>query len=138
MRTWPYCSGMLSRGRCIAGLTGLALAACSGSSRHAAPTPSAPMASVRDRPVAVAPAGPVPKVRGVYKVGNPYVVNGEVYVPAENPGYSRIGIASWYGSDFHGKPTANGELFDMNVISAAHPTLPLPSYVYVTNLRNGR
>ncbi len=89
-------------------------------------------------PAAYAPQGAVPRVRGVYKVGKPYVVNGVTYVPAADPGYDRVGIASWYGTDFHAKQTANGELFDMNTISAAHPTLPLPSYVYVTNLRNGR
>lgn len=82
--------------------------------------------------------GVVPKVRGVYKVGKPYVINGVTYVPAEDPTYDRMGIASWYGVDFHAKKTANGELFDMNAISAAHPTLPMPSYVHVTNLRNGR
>ncbi len=85
-----------------------------------------------------APPGSVPKVRGVYKVGRPYVVAGQTYYPAEDPGYDRTGIASWYGTDFHGKQTANGELFDMGAISAAHPTLPLPSLAYVTNLRNGR
>lgn len=82
--------------------------------------------------------GSVPKVRGVYKVGKPYVVAGQTYYPADDPGYDRTGLASWYGTDFHGKQTANGELFDMGGITAAHPTLPLPSLVYVTNLRNGR
>jgi rare lipoprotein A len=80
----------------------------------------------------------VPKVRGVYKVGKPYEINGVTYVPAEDPSYDRIGMASWYGTDFHGKQTANGEIFDMNALTAAHPTLPLPSYAYVTNMRNGR
>ena len=80
----------------------------------------------------------VPKVRGVYKVGSPYVINGQTYTPAEDPGYDRTGHGSWYGHDFHGKQTANGEIFDMNALTAAHPTLPLPSYVYVTNMRNGR
>jgi rare lipoprotein A len=82
--------------------------------------------------------GTVPKVKGVYKVGKPYVINGVTYYPAEDPSYDRTGIASWYGKDFHGKQTANGELFDMGAISAAHPTLPMPSLVYVTNLANGR
>lgn len=75
---------------------------------------------------------------GVYKIGKPYVVNGVTYVPAEDRSYDRVGMASWYGTDFHGKQTANGEMFDMHGISAAHPTLPMPSYVQVTNLRNGR
>lgn len=82
--------------------------------------------------------GSVPKVKGVYKVGKPYVINGVTYYPAEDPSYDRTGIASWYGKDFHGKQTANGELFDMGAITAAHPTLPMPSLVYVTNLANGR
>ena len=68
----------------------------------------------------------------------PYMVGGRVYVPQEDPHYSAVGVASWYGSDFHGRDTANGEIFDANAISAAHPTLPLPSYVRVTNLGNGR
>jgi rare lipoprotein A len=83
-------------------------------------------------------AGSVPKVKGVYKVGKPYVINGVTYYPAEDPSYDRTGIGSWYGTDFHAKKTANGELFDMGAITAAHPTLPMPSLVYVTNLANGR
>jgi len=79
---------------------------------------------------------PVPKGGGVYRVGKPYVVGGRTYVPEENVNYSSVGMASWYGDDFHGRYTANGEIFDMNSISAAHPTLPMPSYVRVTNLKN--
>ena len=81
---------------------------------------------------------PVPKGGGVYRVGSPYMVAGRVYVPEENPHYSAVGVASWYGEDFHGRATANGEIFDADSLSAAHPTLPLPSYVRVTNLNNGR
>ncbi len=84
------------------------------------------------------PPDRVPRVQGVYKVGKPYSINGVTYVPAEDPSYDKVGMASWYGTDFHGKQTANGELFDMEAITAAHPTLPMPSYVHVTNLRNGR
>lgn len=76
--------------------------------------------------------------KGIYKVGKPYVVNGAVYRPHVDYNYSETGIASWYGPDFHGKRTANGEVFDMNEISAAHKTLPLPSMVRITNLENGR
>jgi rare lipoprotein A len=65
-------------------------------------------------------------------------VAGRVYVPEENINYSEVGSASWYGDDFHGRYTPNGEIFDMTAISAAHPTLPLPSYVRVTNLANNR
>ena len=87
---------------------------------------------------AVEPGQPVPKGGGVYRVGKPYAVAGRMYVPEENINYSAVGLASWYGTDFHGRYTANGEIFDMNSISAAHPTLPLPSYVRVTNLANHR
>jgi rare lipoprotein A len=82
-------------------------------------------------------AGGTPSV-GVYKLGSPYRINGRLYVPEFDPSYDRVGIASWYGDDFHGRPTANGEIFDKDRISAAHPTLPLPSRVRVTNLENGR
>ena len=75
---------------------------------------------------------------GYYKVGKPYEIAGITYVPREDPDYEATGEASWYGEDFHGKPTANGEVFDMGALSAAHRTLPLPSYAYVTNLENGR
>ena len=80
----------------------------------------------------------MPKGGGTYQVGAPYTVAGRVYVPEENPHYHAEGLASWYGDDFHGRLTANGEVFDLNGISAAHPTLPLPSYARVTNLANGR
>lgn len=73
-----------------------------------------------------------------YKVGNSYQVNGRWYHPKEDPDYSKVGVASWYGSQFHGRLTANGEIFDMTRLSAAHTTLPLPSMVEVTNLENGR
>jgi rare lipoprotein A len=81
----------------------------------------------------------VPKGGGRFSVGKPYVIAGKTYVPEENAeSYSAQGIASWYGEDFHGRKTSNGEVFDMHSIAAAHPTLPLPSYVRVTNLKNNR
>jgi len=86
----------------------------------------------------VEPGEPVPKGGGVYRVGQPYVVAGQTYAPQENRYYSAEGSASWYGNDFHGRLTANGEVFDMNGISAAHPTLPMPCYARVTNLANRR
>ena len=80
-----------------------------------------------------------PKGGGRYLVGKPYTVAGDVYEPIENPiGYVASGSASWYGNDFHGRQTANGEIFSANAISCASPVLPLPSYVRVTNLDNGR
>lgn len=75
---------------------------------------------------------------GRYLVGQPYMVHGDWYKPAEQPDYAATGTASWYGNDFHGRLTANGEIFDANSITGGHPTLPLPSYVRVTNLDNGR
>ena len=75
---------------------------------------------------------------GSYKVGKPYRINGSWYYPAEDYAYVETGIASWYGAEFNGRRTANGEAFDMNRVSAAHRTLPLPSMVKVTNLENGR
>ena len=75
---------------------------------------------------------------GMYKVGKPYKIKGATYYPKEDYHYSEVGIASWYGSDFHNKRTANGEKYDMNTLTAAHRTLPLPSIVRVTNLENGR
>ncbi len=80
----------------------------------------------------------VPKGGGRYTVGRPYRVAGKTYVPRDNPNYSKVGLASWYGSAFHGRLTANGEVYDVNGLTAAHPTLPLPSYVRVTNLENHR
>jgi rare lipoprotein A len=72
------------------------------------------------------------------KIGKPYVINGETYYPAYEPDYDKTGIASWYGPGFHGKYTASGEIFDQNDLTAAHTTLPMPSLVRVTNLKNGK
>jgi len=79
--------------------------------------------------------------RGLYdhmKVGKPYKVAGQTYYPKHNPSYDKIGVASWYGDKFHGKPTANGEVYDKSALTAAHKTLPLNSYVIVTNIENGK
>lgn len=73
-----------------------------------------------------------------YKVGQPYQINGRWYHPREDDGYDAVGVASWYGDAFHGKRTANGEIFDKTRLSAAHTTLPMPSIVEVENLENGR
>jgi len=81
---------------------------------------------------------PLPAPKPVYKVGQPYKVAGVWYYPREQPDYDETGLASWYGPDFHGKPTANGEIYDMNALTAAHKTLPMPVNVRVTNLENGR
>ena len=81
---------------------------------------------------------PKPRAQPTYKVGKPYQIKGVWYYPREDADYDATGIASWYGSDFHGKLTANGEIYDMNTLTAAHKTLPMPSSVRVTNLENGR
>ncbi len=108
----------------------LALANCSSPFKSAKNT--------KYSPKVVADGEPVPRGGGTYKVGQAYTLNGRTYQPAENPSYRAEGIASWYGADFHGRLTANGEVYDMNAISAAHPTMPMPSYARVTNLENGR
>jgi rare lipoprotein A len=97
-----------------------------------------PRYGVSSSPRVVGAGEPVPKGGGTYRVGKPYVVAGRVYVPEEDPHYRAEGLASWYGDDFHGRLTANGEVFDMASLSAAHPTLPIPSYARVTNIGNGR
>ena len=81
-------------------------------------------------------SGAVPQPR--YKVGNPYEIDGIWYYPERDLSYDETGIASWYGDEFAGKPTANGEIFDPDIVSAAHKTLPMPSVVRVINLDNGR
>lgn len=87
----------------------------------------------------VVPLGqPVPRGGGYYTVGQPYQIAGGWYTPREDSDYDRVGSASWYGELFHGRRTANGEIYDMDQLSAAHPTLPLPVYARVTNLNNGR
>jgi rare lipoprotein A len=75
---------------------------------------------------------------GVYKLGKPYQISGRWYYPEYDPHYDRVGTASWYGEPFHGRATANGERFDRGSVTAAHPTLPLPSLVRVVNLANDR
>ncbi len=79
-----------------------------------------------------------PNALGRYKIGKPYRIKGTWYEPEEDFGYKEVGMASWYGKQFHGKRTANGEIYNMNDMTAAHRTLPLPSMVRVTNLDNGR
>ena len=89
-------------------------------------------------PRIVADKKPIPKGGGRYMVGKPYTVAGKRYYPKHDTNYQSVGLASWYGPTFHGRLTANGEVFDRNSITAAHTTMPLPSYARVTNLENGR
>src|SRR5580698_11348393 len=80
----------------------------------------------------------VPPTAGIYKIGQPYQIEGTWYYPREQPDYDETGIASWYGPTFYGQQTANGEIFNANALSAAHRTLPMPVNVRVTNLENGK
>lgn len=120
----------MTHSQTLAAKARLALVLLAGASLAACATPRYPSQ--------MAGVGPAPKGQGTYKVGDPYQVGGVWYVPREQPDYDVVGIASWYGDAFHLKATANGEIFDMNAVSAAHTTLPLPSIVEVTNLENGR
>ena len=129
------------RGAASLGVAALALAGC------AAQTPQVSYSHGHEHfsqakyghasPKVVADGQPVPRGGGQYLVGRPYSVAGRRYYPGENPTYSAVGMASWYGAAFHGRRTANGEIYDMASLSAAHPTMPLPSYARVTNLGNG-
>jgi len=80
----------------------------------------------------------VRKGGGRRQIGKPYKIKGKWYTPKEDFGYDKIGQASWYGPNFHGRLTANGEIYDQYALTAAHPTFPLPSYARVTNLANGK
>ncbi len=116
-----YFSSRAFRGVLVAALLSM-VAACAGIAR--------PEAS--RLPVVTDPAPIVPGTMRAYQV------RGRWYQPAEQPGYDVTGMASWYGEQFHGRPTATGERFDMHALTAAHKTLPLPGLVEVTNLANGR
>jgi rare lipoprotein A len=98
-----------------------------------------PVTAMRPAPAAPSrPQEPQATPNPAYKVGTPYQVAGIWYYPQEQPSYDQTGIASWYGTEFHGRLTADGEVFDRTGISAAHPTLPMPVNVRVTNLENGK
>ena len=131
----PYPTVMVARGA-VALAACLVLANCASSDKFASRLD--PKYGVSSSPRVVAYGDPVPKGGGTYRVGKPYTVAGRMYVPEEDPSYREEGMASWYGDDFHGRLTANGEVFDMASLTAAHPTLPMPSYARVTNLSNGK
>src|SRR3954466_91217 len=120
----------------IAVLACLMVANCASSNKFASKVD--PKYGVSSSPRVVGFGEPVPKGGGVYRIGKPYTVAGKTYVPEEDANYRAEGMASWYGDDFHGRQTANGEVFDMGSLTAAHPTLPMPSYARVTNLANGK
>jgi rare lipoprotein A len=120
----------------IAATACLILSNCASSDKFASRVD--PRYGVSSSPRVVAFGEPVPKGGGTYRIGKPYTVAGRVYVPEEDADYRQEGLASWYGNDFHGRLTANGEVFDMASLTAAHPTLPMPCYARVTNLSNGK
>lgn len=107
----------------IPAATALALAGCSG--------------TVSESPV-LASNSSAEKPAGRQMIGKPYRAGGRWFTPKEDPDFNETGVASWYGAELHGNRTANGERFDANALTAAHPTLPLPSYVRVTNMTNGK
>jgi rare lipoprotein A len=128
---------LIRAARGVAAVAGCLLVAnCASSNKFASRLD--PKYGVSSSPRVVAFGEPVPKGGGVYRVGKPYVVAGRVYVPEADTHYREDGLASWYGDDFHGRLTANGEVFDMDGLTAAHPTLPMPCYARVTNLSNGK
>lgn len=112
----------------------LSLAACGGGSSGSKIDPKYGVAASPR----LTKAAHIPSGGGRYQVGKPYKIAGRWYKPREVKKYEKTGVASWYGDAFHGRKTANGELYNMNSFSAAHTTLPLPSYVRVTNLANKR
>ncbi|QGZ33206.1 septal ring lytic transglycosylase RlpA family protein [Stappia indica] len=116
----------------------LALAGCGSAPKGKKVKFSEEKYGVAASPRVVSGNKPVPKGGGRYMVGKPYKVAGKWYHPKDNPNYTSVGLASWYGPTFHGRMTANGEVFDRNAPTAAHTTMPLPSYARVTNLKNGR
>jgi rare lipoprotein A len=116
----------------IAAAVAMCLAACSASRLH--PSDEAGKLSPR----VIRAGDPVPKGGGVRKLGDPYLANGKWYTPVHDEAYDKVGQASWYGDLFHGRKTANGEVYDMNALTAAHPTFAMPTYAKVTNLANNR
>lgn len=146
MRGWagPSRRRMVGVGALV--VAGLALASCRSGAGVAeavlAPLDESPIFSSSEYGVPVSPRVTnlkrVPRGGGRDQIGKPYQVRGKWYHPKEEPGYVGRGTASWYGSNFHGRLTANGEVYDMYHLSAAHPTFPLPSYARVTNKANGR
>jgi rare lipoprotein A len=117
-----------------------ALASCA-SSNYSQSVKTAPQVAAATPAVVapvIAPTVAMPPVRSKNGTDKPYVVGGKRFVPAATDSkYAAVGLASWYGADFHGRKTADGERFDMMGLTAAHKTMPLPSYARVTNMSNG-
>lgn len=122
-------------------MVGLLLAACSTTESPQVISKGKidPRYGVAPSPRVVGENDPVPQGGGRYMTGKPYRIGARWFSPMDNPvGYEAVGMASWYGRNFHGRRTANGEVFDAQALTAAHPTLPLPCYISITNLDNGR
>ena len=117
---------------------GLSVAACSSGQKVSSRGKVDKKYGVTASPRVVANNKKIPRGGGRYTVGKPYKIAGRTYRPRVDPRYKKVGLASWYGKAFHGRLTANGEVFDMNRLTAAHTTMPLPSYARVTNTKNGR
>lgn len=135
------CKPSLQRALAVAGVCALVLAGCNAVTT----SDGGGGDGINDSALGVAASPRVtdqeanlPRGGGRAQVGRPYRIAGRLYTPREDPNYDRTGVASWYGPGFHGRLTANGEVYDQHTLSAAHPTLPLPSYVRVTNLANDR
>lgn len=140
--TTPSSSVSVARLGCVI-LAGLLVANCAGNqvagrkSKEIGAFPQWKYGAASPR--VIADGEPVPKGGGRLLIGKAYSVAGKRYVPFEKPvGFSAVGTASWYGEAFHGRRTSNGEVYDRNSITAAHPTMPLPAYARVTNLLNNR
>ena len=127
----------------LVALAGLTLAGCAQTPTRSGRSTSNEVGAFTDKKYGKASArvvndgADVPRGGGAYHVGRPYTIAGKTYYPSEkSASYSVTGTSSWYGEAFHGRRTANGEIYDRRSVSAAHPTMPLPSYARVTNLRN--
>lgn len=133
---------LVTVGRCLFFLPCFYLSACltlPAPDADAPPPPSGPVVVAAPTPPPTARPKPAPPTAPHRGTQRPYTVQGKTYHPqADSRGYAAVGTASWYGKAFHGRRTANGEPFDMNALTAAHKTLPLPSYVLVRNLTNQR
>lgn len=128
-------SGPVTHLRLGARLARICLIVAAAASLAACATANAGGGPLRPRPTPPVVTDPAPIVPGTMR---PYQIRGRWYYPAHQPDYDEVGIASWYGDQFHGRPTATGEIFDMHQMTAAHTTLPLPSLVEVTNLETGQ
>ena len=135
-------SPRLSARVALAACAGLTLAGCAQTPRSGA-SGSREIGAFTDKKYGkaservVADGASVPRGGGSYLVGKPYTIAGRTYYPSQKSAdYTVTGMSSWYGAAFHGRRTANGEIYDKSSITAAHPTMPLPSYARVTNLRN--